>query len=365
MLIWIIFALMTAAVIAVLLSPVVKSARAPADHDRNAYDRAIFRDQLLELDRDVERGSIAASEADAARNEISRRLIAASAMPEKSRRLVSPTMALLSALIIPAIALPLYVKAGSPGLPGVPLAARLESAAANGDYEALIFKAEQHLAQNPDDLQGWKVLAPAYRSAERWNDAAEALRNILRLSKPSAAMLADYGEALVMANQGLVPAEAHGIFAQSLALDPKLPKSRFYAALALKQEGRTAEAKAAFDAFMADTPKDAPWRPMLVAEMQAMASRPPALDQQTMKDAASMSPADRQAMIRTMVDGLEEKLKADASDLNGWLRLIRSRVQLGEMDKADAAYLRAKEQFKNNAGAMHDLRILAEAMGME
>lgn len=363
--IWIIFVLMTAAVIAALLRPAWRSAGRPTDHDRNAYDCAIFRDQLLELDRDVERGSIAASEADAARNEISRRLIAASTTPAKPRRLVSPAMALLSALIVPAIALPLYVKAGSPGLPGVPLAARLESAAENGDYVALIFKAEQHLAQNPDDLQGWKVLAPAYRSAERWDDAAEALRNILRLSKPNAATLADYGETLVMANQGLVPVEARDVFAKSLALDPKLPKSRFYDALALKQDGRTADAKAAFDAFMADTPKDAPWRPMLVAEMQAMAPRLPALDPQTMKDAASMSPADRQTMIRAMVDGLEEKLKADAGDLNGWLRLIRSRVLLGEMDKADAAYLRAKEQFTNNAGAMRDLAILAEAMGME
>lgn len=362
--IWIIFALMTVAVIAALLRPAWRSAGRPTDHDRNAYDCAIFRDQLLELDRDVERGSIAASEADAARNEISRRLIAAAQAPVKPRALTSPALALLSALLVPALAVPLYLKAGSPKLPDVPLAARLERAAESGDYQALIFMAEQHLAKNPDDIQGWKVLAPAYRSMERWSDVAEAQQNILRLSKPDAAMMADYAEALVMANQGLVSAEARAIIAKTLTLDPKLPKSRFYAALALKQEGRAAEAKAAFDAFLADSPADAPWRPMLLAELQDMASRPPALDPQTMEDAASMSPSGRQAMIRTMVDGLEEKLKADAGDLEGWLRLIRARGVLGEGERARLAYAAAKAQFKDDVKALAALAGLAKEMNI-
>ena len=77
--IWIVFAAMTAAVIGALLWPVVKSKPAESVAERNAYDRAVFRDQLAELDRDVERGTIGQAEADAARNEISRRLIAAAA----------------------------------------------------------------------------------------------------------------------------------------------------------------------------------------------------------------------------------------------------------------------------------------------
>ena len=76
--IWIVFAAMTAAVLAALLWPVVKSKPAEDVAGRAAYDRAVFRDQLAELDRDLERGTIGQAEADAARNEISRRLIAAS-----------------------------------------------------------------------------------------------------------------------------------------------------------------------------------------------------------------------------------------------------------------------------------------------
>ena len=167
-----------------------------------------------------------------------------------------------------------------------------------------------------------------------------------------------------MANQGLVDAEAHGIILRALALDPKLPKARFYDALALKQEGKMEEAKAAFEAFLADTPADAPWRDMLVAEMQALSSRPPALDQQTMQDAAAMSPEDQQAMIRSMVDGLEEKLKIDGTDLEGWLRLIRARGVLGERDKARAAYDTAKARFTDNQQALAALDGLAKEMNI-
>ncbi len=87
---------------------------------------AIFRDQLAELDRDLERGLIGAAEAEAARNEISRRMLQAAEgtqairQPANSRRLVH----VLSALLVPAVAVPLYLREGSPQLPDVPRAAQ-------------------------------------------------------------------------------------------------------------------------------------------------------------------------------------------------------------------------------------------------
>jgi len=363
--IWIVFAAMTAAVLSILLLPVLRRSSEPVAADRNAYDRAVFRDQLAELDRDLARGVIGAAEAEAARNEISRRLIGAAAAPAPKKAGVAPLAAILPALLVPLIALPLYLKAGSPQLPDVPLAQRMADAEEKGDYEALIVKVEQHLAQNPDDLEGWKVLAPAYRRGLRWGDAVEAHRNIVRLSPPDAANISDYAEAMVMANEGIVAAAAHDLFGKALALDPKLPKARFYDALALKQEGKAAEARAAFEAFLKDTPEDAPWRPMLLAEMQDTGARPPALDQQTMQDAAGMSPEDQQAMIRSMVDGLEQKLAENGSDLAGWLRLIRARGVLGEADKAKAAYEKARAQFSGNADALAQIDGLAKEMNIQ
>jgi len=363
--IWIVFAAMTLGVIAFLLLPVLKRGAGEGAADRNAYDRAVFRDQLSELDRDLERGVIGPAEAEAARNEISRRLIGAAERPPEKRSAVAPAVAVLCVLLVPLVALPLYYKAGSPGLPGVPLNQRMAEAEARGDYEALIVKVEQHLAANPDDLDGWKVLAPAYARGLRFVDAVEAHRNIVRLSPPDALTIADYGEAMVMAGQGMVSAEAHELFGKALALDPKLPKARFFDALALKQEGKTAEAKAAFEAFLKDTPQDAPWRPMLLAELQDLGAKPPALDSETMASAQEMAPEDQQAMIRSMVDGLEEKLTANPDDLDGWLRLIRSRAVLGEAEKAKAAYDRALAQYSGNADALAQISALAKDMKLQ
>jgi cytochrome c-type biogenesis protein CcmH len=70
-------------------------------------------------------------------------------------------------------------------------------------------------------------------------------------------------------------------------------------------------------------------------------------------------------MIRSMVDGLEEKLKADGNDLDGWLRLIRARVVLGDTDKAKLAYDTAKAQFKDNPQAIAALDGLAKEMNIQ
>lgn len=368
MMMWIVLAALTAAVLAALLIPVVVRT-APADAaDRNAYDRAVFRDQLAELDRDVERGTIGPAEAEAARNEISRRLIAAAQTTKggaKRAMLGGPVFAIVAALLIPAVALPLYLRTGSPGVPDVPLAARMANAEQSGDFEALIVKVENHLAANPDDVEGWKVLAPTYRQFNRWADAAEAYRNILRLAPPDAVNLADYGEAIVMQAEGMVSAEAHQLFRQALALDAKNPKARFFDALALKQEGKTEEAKAAFQSFLTDSPADAPWRSTVTAEIDSLAGRPPALDSQTMADAANMSEADRQAMIGSMVDGLEQKLAANPDDLDGWLRLIRARAVLGEADKAKAAYDKALIHFSGNGDALAQIASLGREMKIQ
>lgn len=363
--IWIVFAAMTAAVIGALLWPVIKSKPAESVAARAAYDRAVFRDQLAELDRDVERGTIGQAEADAARNEISRRLIATAEEPARTPVSGFAWAAIAATLVVPLVALPLYLKAGNPQLPDVPHAVRMADAEKNGDMDALIEKVEQHLEANPDDLQGWQILAPAYRRAMRWDDAVEAYRNIVRLSPPDASNVSDYAEAQVMANQGIVAAPAHALFRQALALDPTFPKARFYDALALKQEGKTQEAKAAFDAFLKDTPADAPWRSMLLAEMQDMNARPPALDQQTMADASNMSASDQQAMIRSMVDGLEQKLAANPDDLDGWLRLIRARTVLGDTDKAKAAYKKALDQYAGNQDALAQISALGREMKIE
>jgi len=365
MTVWLILSVLAAAVIAGLAVPLFRARRVPAP-DRAEYDKAVFRDQLAELDRDLARGAIGETEAAAARNEIARRLIAvsqtapAAAVASASGR----WLALAAAILVPIIALPVYLQVGSPNLPDVPRAARLENAIAAGDFVALVAKVEAHLAQNPGDLEGWKVLAPAYKREQRWEDAANAYATIMRLAPDDIEAAADYGEMLVFANAGMVPAEAERVFADILKRNKAVPKARFYSALALKQEGRLDEARAAFEAFLADSAADAPWRPMLEAELKDMESRVPGLTADQMAAGANMSATEREAMIRTMVDGLETKLKADGSDLAGWQKLIRARVVLNEADKAKAALETARGLFKDQPQAQEALDGLAKELNL-
>jgi cytochrome c-type biogenesis protein CcmH len=306
------------------------------------------------------------AEAEAARNEIARRLLSVG-RAEAAVATGAPgkwTM-LAAAAFIPVLSLALYLAVGAPGRPDMPLKERLDNAVANNDLVALMAKAEAHLAEKHDDIQGWEILAPLYRGTERYADAAEAYANILRLKGPDAGLYGDYGEMLVLANQGLVPKEAAQAFAEALKRDPKSARARFYAGLALKQDGKTAEALALWQALLADTKPDDSWRSALEGQIASLSPSAPVLSDDAVANAQNMSPADREKMIRGMVDGLEERLKAMPADLEGWQRLIKARAVLGEMDKARKAYASAKEQFRTDAEATAALAQSAKQLGID
>ncbi|MGE0240585.1 MAG: c-type cytochrome biogenesis protein CcmI [Parvibaculaceae bacterium] len=364
MLNFLVFAVLAAAVVLAVSWPVLKARTAgPA---RAQYDEAVFRDQLAELERDRARGLIGTAEAEAARNEIARRLLSvgrdeAAAAPSASGKWTI----LAAAAFIPVLSLAFYLALGAPGRPDMPLKARLDDAVANNDLLALMAKAETHLAEAPDDLRGWEILAPLYRGTERYADAAKAYANMLRLKGPDAGLYADYGEMLVLANTGLVPKDATQAFAEALKRDPKSPKARFYAGLALKQDGKAAEALALWQALLADTKPDDSWRRALEEQIASLSPGAPVLSDEQIAATDNMSAEDREKMIRGMVDGLEERLKSMPADLEGWQRLIKARAVLGEMDKARQAYASAKEQFKADAQATAALAQSAQQLGLD
>ena len=364
MLNFVVFAVLAAGVVLAVCWPVLKGRS--AGPGRAEYDEAVFRDQLAELERDRARGLIGKAEAEAARNEIARRLIS---VDRNETRVAPPAtgkwVVLLAAGFIPVASLALYLAVGAPGRPDMPLKERLDNAVANSDVPALMAKAEAHLAEKPDDLQGWEVLAPLYRGGERYGDAATAYFNILRLKGPSAELYGDYGEMLVLANAGLVPKEATVAFADALKLDAKSPKARFYAGLALKQDGRTADALALWQALLADTKPDDSWKDALEAQIALLSPGAPVLSDEQVAAGQAMTSQDRERMIRGMVDGLEERLKSTPADLEGWQRLIKARAVLGEMDKARGAYNSAREQFKADAQAQSALAQSAKEVGIE
>jgi cytochrome c-type biogenesis protein CcmH len=214
-------------------------------------------------------------------------------------------------------------------------------------------------------VQGWSVLASAYKREKRWGDAAEAYANILRLAPANAQNFADYAEMLVFANEGMVIDEAQRAFTEALKLDPKNPRGRFFDALALKQEGNIEEAKKRLEAFLVETPADASWRPMVEAELRDLGSSvAPALSNEQITAGQATSAENQAAMIRGMIDGLEQKLGSDSRDLEGWKRLIRTRRISNEIDKAKTSLNMALNIFKDEPAALDALRGLAKELGI-
>lgn len=371
MLFWILVAALTAAVAAVLLYPLLRDTRAV--DDAHAGEAAVYRDQLRELDRDLSGGLISEDEADYARAEIGRRLITVSAAPVTDRK-ASKHHRLSEAfvlLLLPMVGLCLYIFVGRPDLPSQPLQARLENP--GNDMAILVAKAERHLAQNPDDGKGWDVLAPIYFNTMRVADAENAYRRAIRLLGPSPARLDGLAETLMAISDGVVTEDARKVLEQSLQLDPDNPKARFYIALSMEQAGQAAEAKVAFEALAKQSPADAPWLPLVAEHIAKNGGAPPSgaarvpgnPTQAEVAAAESMSPGDRQQMIRGMVESLDAKLTQDPNNLEGWLRLVRSYAVLNEKAHAVDALQRGLAVFPSTGEQGKQLVALARELGIE
>ena len=351
---------MTLAALLLLLLPLLRPRPAAS---RRGFELEVYRDQLQEIERDRARGLIDEAAARAARTEIERRLLQAgrsSAVPAApsapSRRL---GVALALALLLPGFAIGLYLQLGAPHLTDQPLHARTTEPA-DPRMLALVERLERRLAEAPDDRQAWVLLGHSRQALGQSREAALALRRALDLDPADPAVLTLLGEVLVGAAAGVVGTEAQGLFARALALDPHAPEPRYYQGLAAAQAGDLQGALGAWREVLMLAPADAPWRPQVEAQFQGVAVElgydgrallaelaPPAAPARgpgagDVARAAEMSPEARAAMVRSMVDGLAARLEDEPGDLEGWLRLARARMVLGEPDAAFLAYERAR-----------------------
>jgi len=375
---WILVAILTAAVAAVLLLPLLRRPKAAAGDA--SHDVEVYRDQLEELKRDEASGLLGAGEAELARAEVARRLIAArkaeKTCPTGAEGRRNRLAQAFVILLLPAIGLGLYVSTGRPGLPAQPLAERLANP--GNDIDILIARAENHLAQNPDDGEGWDLLGPIYYRSGRMEDAANAFAKAIRLRGPSPDRLDGYAETLIALSDGVVTAEARSQLEKSLALAPENPRTRYYLALALEQEGKKAEARAAFEAMAKDAPADTPWLPLVNRHIAALSegqgggtgTQPGNPSAEDVAAAQDMSAGDRQQMIAGMVESLAARLEDNPDNFEGWMRIIRSYVVLDQRPKAEAALKTALKTFpadsengKQLLALARDLSISAEDSG--
>lgn len=336
-------------------------------------DAEVYRDQLSEIDRDENSGLIDGEGAMQARAEIARRLIAATrAAPARARVSgLGPMVAIavFLCLVLPAGGLALYSRMGLPDAPDFPLQARFDSA--NPDSNILIRKAELRLEEHPEDGRGWQVLAPVYLSSGRVADSVNAWRNAIKILGADARRYGGLAEALVVMNQGRVTPETREAFAKVLELVPDDPRARFYLALADGQDGKFDEAVGKLEALRKDSPADAPWIAVtddqiarMKAEKDARAKAPGNPTQDDVAAAAELSDTDRMAMIQTMVDSLDSRLKDDPSNIEGWKRLVRSYAMLQQPGKAAEALGRGLAAFPADTEDGKALIALARELGV-
>jgi cytochrome c-type biogenesis protein CcmH len=372
MFLWLAFALMTAAAIFAVLWPLSRRGEA-----KGGSEAAVYRDQLDEIARDRAAGLIGEQEAEAARIEVSRRLIAASEAPNADpaagaaaslwRRRAAAVAGLVA---LPIGATALYLALGSPQLPGEPLAARLRDAHPNGSIAAMISQVEAHLERNPDDARGYEVLAPVYMRLGRFESAVKARRKLIALKGDNADREADLGEALTAAANGIVTDEAKAAFEQAAKLDAHEAKSQFFLGLAAEQDGDKAKAATIWNAMLKDAPNGAPWVDAVKTAIARVTGETPVAaapgpDAAQIAAAQSMSEQDRTAMIRGMVARLADKLKQDGGDLDGWQRLLRAYLVLGDRGKAAAAAADAKRALAGEPDKLRQIEDTIRQMGLE
>jgi cytochrome c-type biogenesis protein CcmH len=378
MMFWVLAGAMAALLVAALLWPLLRSgAAAPAAAD---YDRAVYRDQLAEVEQDVKRGLLGTAEAEAARREIARRLLQTEGAGEGSAGAARPWLRVGLILVValpPALGLGLYLRLGTPDLPGLPLAGRDPGGPA--EVALLAGRLEARVADDPDDVEARLVLGQVYERSGDYAKAAahyrEAIALIGRQGPVPGPLHAALGETLVAAEGGRVGREARLAFAAAIEADPGNSRARYYAGLAMAQDGRLEEAIGVWQSLADDSPSDSPWRGLL-HEQIARASRelgidPPAPAEpgeprgpsaDDVEAAQQMSPEERQAFIRSMVGQLAARLEAEPADPDGWLRLARAYVVLGEDGKAGEALAAAEREIAALPEAAPDRADLARRL---
>jgi len=262
----------------------------------------------------------------------------------------------------------------------------------------VITRLEARLKAKPDDAEGWQMLGWSYFQTQRFAEAATALKQAVKLDPGNAQTFSFLGEALVLASktEGKIPADAQAAFNKALKLDPKDARARYFRAVAMDLAGQHRKAIDAWFALLKETPADAPYAEDIRAVIKNVGDRYkipyeerlaaaqfaapaggmatngaqvasgaiPGPSSAEIKAASGLPKGQQEAMIRGMVDGLEAKLKQNPGNADGWIMLMRSRMQLGEPGKAAKALEGGLAAFRNDLSATRKLREAASAIGV-
>ncbi|MGZ3215616.1 c-type cytochrome biogenesis protein CcmI [Paracoccus sp. T5] len=407
---WMLAAGLTAIVAFAILAPVWRGRAAAGTEPAAAYDLRVYRDQLREVDRDLERGVIQPEDAHRLRTEIGRKVLDADKRLSRSRPLVAserPVWALLVLGAVLAGAVALYLREGVPGAADMPLGERIaaadaayqnrptqaeaEAAApprpapdlsdADSDYMSLVEQLREAVARNPQDIQGLTLLVNNEIRLGNMTAARQAQQQLVEAlgSGADAIELLRLASLMIEAAGGLVTPEAEAVLARALTLDPDQAQARYLQGVLLIQNGRPDRAFPIWRRLLEQGPPEAPWMPSIraaIRDLAWLAGQPdyqppedpaaalPGPDADAMAAAQDMSPEDRQQMIEGMVSGLQNRLATEGGSPEEWARLIGALGVLGRTDQAAAIWEEAQQRFGAAPEALAPIRRAAQEAGV-
>jgi cytochrome c-type biogenesis protein CcmH len=407
MTLWLILTILAACAALIVAAPFLFRS---ASTSEAASSIDVYKDQLAEVERDKAQGLIEEAEAVSARAEIERRILSAGKRANAPAERIAPNWQYRIVTGVTAIvvlgSVGLYASLGRPELPYASPQLNAGNAGqgqvtqtaggqqGDANVEALVKGMEQRLEANPKDPDGWRVLGWSYYNTGRYKDAVTAYGRAVELQKDNAALRALYGEAQVMAADGVVTEAALADFERVLALNPNDERARFFKGAAKEQKGDNQGAIDEWLALYKVAPADAEWtgdlrsrieetakksgidvstklaeaRPAAATVAQAPSAPPhPGVAGPSTADvenAKQLSEQDRQAMVSGMVDRLAGRLETSPKDPDGWIMLIRSRMAMNDAEKARAALEKAKTVFADDPETQQRIVQAAQAMGI-
>ncbi|WP_415774790.1 c-type cytochrome biogenesis protein CcmI [Sneathiella sp. P13V-1] len=329
----------------------------------------LYKTQLQELEKDVKDGVTSEEAAAPIRLEIQRRILRTSRLESGSQKLISSNQIALAGFVFVVLlvgSFGLYWDLGSPNLPAKPLASRdldaeREQLVGDGqDMQVLVKRLAERLQEQPDNLDGWVLLARSLSRMGRYEDAANTFLQATKLEPNDPNLYIGAGENFYFLADRFISEASLSAFKKAEDIAPRHPGVRFYMALYELQSGREDMALQLWiDLYKDSDPSDA-FIPVLKGQITQLADKlgqdvaglfeqeaapstgMPALSREDREMAAEMSAADRQDMIKSMVARLAERMEEEP-EFDGLMRLGRSYGTLGELQKSAVAYGKAAE----------------------
>ena len=410
MLFWIISAAL-ALLIAALFALALLTRRAEAEHPA-AYDLRIYRDQLKEVERDLARGVINEADAERIRTEVGRRVLASDAqlaiadVSSQQPRALTIVIAATIALILTGGGVAIYTQLGTPGLGDLPHKARLQASqdlySSRSSHEAflarlpvrnapqqeagyleLVERLREAVASRPDELQGQQFLAQSEARLGNYAAARAAQSAVIRL-KGEAVGASDFvtmAQMYITEADGYVSPEAGAALRRALRADRTDPVARYFLGQMWLQNDRPDRAFGLWSQLLNEGPEEAPWIAPIRQSIDdiawlagvdytqpapsEMATDMPGPTVQDIENAGEMTPEERQEMVQSMVQRLNDRLATEGGTPEEWARLISAYGSLGDEGRARAIWLEAQQRFADTPDALETVRRGAARAGVD